>query len=92
MKDRSLDEFLGAGGEASDGADADGGGTVGVEESDGAGTDASSEADRALDAVDPATPTYRWDADGLDCTACGSHVERGWFDDGAFVCPDCTEW
>lgn len=44
------------------------------------------------DAVDPATPTYRFDPDGATCDECGERVEKRWHDDGQFVCADCKDW
>jgi hypothetical protein len=67
--------------------------------------DTGSAADTALDtgtdpdaggvdaaAVEPATPTYRWDRDGIACERCGEPVRRRWADGDAFVCGDCKEW
>lgn len=94
-KDRSLDDFLG-------GRDATGGSKTGTSETDVADAapaettesdDATVEMAEADDAtVTPATPTYRWLPNGDSCPKCGETVERGWFDDGQFVCADCKEW
>ena len=58
-----------------------------------ADTDTEATADASTDHdPDPATATYRWQPDGATCADCGATTERGWLDDGAFVCPDCKSW
>ena len=42
--------------------------------------------------TEPANVTYRWQPNGATCADCGTTTERGWRDDGAFVCPDCKSW
>jgi hypothetical protein len=56
-------------------------------------TDAETDGeDDSLDGVDPATSTYRWDPDGIECPSCGETVDRLWSQDGEHVCSDCKEW
>ena len=90
MEDRSLEDYLARGTDDEHGPTDDGR----VAGEDGARPDPSDEGsgDESARDVDPATPTYRWTPSGTACTACGASVERGWFDDGAFVCADCKEW
>ena len=58
-----------------------------------ADTDTEATADASTDHdPDPATATYRWQPDGATCEDCGATTERGWRDNGAFVCPDCKSW
>ena len=56
-----------------------------------ADTDTEATADASTD-HDPATATYRWQPDGATCADCGATTERGWLDDGGYVCPDCKSW
>ncbi len=121
-RDRSLDEFFGGEGDASDAESedaresGDAGGSADAAESDpeddrpaatdadlaaeaedadadeGGGANVESDALPDADAVDPATPTYRWTPEGAACESCGAVAERRWEDDGAFVCDDCKEW
>ncbi len=101
-EDHSLDEFVGAGSEKSDGADVAGGDGTDGDETDlgddpaAPATDAvdpaSDAVDPASDAVDPATATSAWAGDGGECERCDGTAARRWNDDGEFVCPDCKEW
>lgn len=80
----------------SDGADAEGSEAAddGDETTPGrdAGDDPVSDDDAAFEReAAPATPTYRFAADG-ECAACGSRTERLWHDGGEYVCADCKEW
>lgn len=42
--------------------------------------------------VEPATATYQWDPEGLECPACGRTVDRLWIQEDERVCADCKEW
>ncbi|WP_049985136.1 DUF7573 domain-containing protein [Halobellus rufus] len=102
-RDRSLDEFAGSTTEEpadvgegddrdgrgdSDGADSD---DVNDSDVDGGSGDDSIEAD-TVDDVEPASATYQWDPEGVECAACGRVVDRLWTDGDARVCADCKEW
>jgi len=81
-KDRPLTDFADASAERADGEQA---------AADNEHTTAVASVSAVGDA-EPATPTYRWQPDGAVCEACGAATERGWRDDGGFVCPDCKSW
>ena len=42
--------------------------------------------------VEPATATYQWDPEGLECPDCGRTVDRVWIQGEERVCSDCKEW
>ncbi|MFC6874590.1 DUF7573 domain-containing protein [Halobellus marinus] len=48
--------------------------------------------DPAPDDVEPATATYRWEPDGIECSACGTTVNRLWTGESGQVCAECKEW
>lgn len=48
--------------------------------------------DPAPDDVEPATATYRWEPDGIECSACGTTVNRLWTGESGLVCAECKEW
>lgn len=51
------------------------------------GDDASS-----TPSVEPATTTYEFAPDGVECASCGRTVERRWQQDSALVCGECKDW
>lgn len=49
--------------------------------------------DRAgSDSPEPATPTYQWLPDGVECPECGRAIEERWIHGERHVCADCKEW
>ncbi|WP_336024395.1 DUF7573 domain-containing protein [Halobellus salinisoli] len=66
---------------------ADAGDTAGQPDRD----DTDGQVDDALD-VEPASSTYRWSPEGVECAACGRVVDRLWSDGDEHVCIDCKEW
>ncbi|QCC46621.1 DUF7573 domain-containing protein [Halobellus limi] len=42
--------------------------------------------------VEPATATYQWDPEGVECPGCGRTVDRLWLQGDERVCADCKEW
>jgi len=101
-RDRSLEEFVGDAAEES-GADepeteSENGGAEtesGDDETEAHTETHSDDADDTethSDDVEPATATYRWDPDGVECPACGNVADRLWSQDGRHVCVDCKDW
>ena len=62
-----------------------------VKESEDSEVDDPAESIEVAD-VDPATATYQWDPEGLECPACGRTVDRLWTQEDERVCADCKEW
>lgn len=79
-RDRSLDEFTGAGSDAGSSP----GGPAPDPGSDGADEEGAR--------PDPLAPTYWWSGNGGTCGACGARVEERWRADDAYVCVDCKDW
>ena len=93
-RDRSLDEFAG-GGDATNATEedpvddnADGGERAAAATQD----DVASATKGDSDDTEPATATYRWDPDGVECPACGATVDRLWSSEAGQVCAECKEW
>ncbi|MGQ4556771.1 DUF7573 domain-containing protein [Halobellus sp. GM3] len=90
VRDRSLEEFLSEGAEASSEPTTDADDTL--EEGVDDGDERESPENRAGDDVDAAVSTYRWDPDGIECVGCERIVERAWTRERDFVCSDCKAW
>jgi len=96
MDDASLDDFLGSDADeesATDSGDTPDDDSEAAEGATVTEPDDTRESPRVDPAtVDPATVTSRWDGDGVACSSCGEHVERGWVAPDGIVCPSCKEW
>lgn len=44
------------------------------------------------DSPEPATATYQWFPDGVECPECGRVIEERWTHEGSHVCAECKEW
>ena len=62
-----------------------------AEKSTDVGTDRSAASIGGTE-VEPATATYQWDPEGLECPDCGRTVDRVWIQGDERVCSDCKEW
>jgi hypothetical protein len=102
MRDASLDEFLGAGGDDEAETTGDGEEPTGTDGGTGQATDGGEAGTGGTDAdpagtasglsVGPATVTHDWSPEGVVCETCGDRVETRWHDHAGLVCRACKEW
>lgn len=86
--DASLTDFL----DESDDAETTASEEAVPAEDDGGTADEDDEGRVQPNAVDPATSTAAWSADGAACEECGTVVALRWQGEAGLVCPECKEW
>jgi formylmethanofuran dehydrogenase subunit E len=92
MEERSLDEFVEADDEPGDDESGGSEDNASTDATDDASEQQSSEPPVDPSTVEPATPTSRYEPDGIPCQKCGEEVRRLWVDEERSVCRSCTSW